>query len=70
MPWSSSTFGWVAQSLQAMQWVRFVVGGGTLGYFARKLRELLVEEAVERRRRELRAVGVDVHPDLEAVRRR
>ena len=28
MPWSSSTFGCVAQSLQAMQWVRLVAAGG------------------------------------------
>ena len=31
MPWASSTCGWVAQSLHAMQWVRFVASGASEG---------------------------------------
>ena len=36
MPWAYSTFGCVAQSLHATQWVRFVDGGVTLTYLAPK----------------------------------
>jgi hypothetical protein len=33
MPCASSVFGVLAQSLQTMQWVRWLAGGGRLEYF-------------------------------------
>ena len=42
MPCCSSTAAWVDQSLQAMQWVRLVVGAGMLVYFDAKSPSWLV----------------------------
>ena len=54
MPCASSTSALLAQSLQAMQWVRWLSMPGRLGNCAAKLASWLVEEGVEARRRPVR----------------
>ena len=72
IPWARSALGWLAQSLQAMQWVRVVVDAGTSRELRAKIANSLVRAVLSSARPgevQARAVGLEqrVHGDLEAL---